>query len=130
MVSSPELAQSLLCNKKSVSFYPFHIAFTNRALGARQEVKNVVAYNGGDNRYMQTIHHEMSSALAIGPSLHETNRCVVNSLARYLNSIGTSEKPRELFKWLKTAYTMSVAESFYGPQNPIVDNPGFAQKIW
>ena len=130
VVSSPELAQSLLCNTKSVSFYPFHIAFTNRALGARQEIKDIVAYNGADNRYMQAIHQEMYSALAMGPSLLETNRRLINSLARYLNAIGTSDESRELFDWMKIAYTLSLAESFYGPQNPIVENPAFVKNIW
>ncbi|KAF8857394.1 cytochrome P450 [Acephala macrosclerotiorum] len=130
VVSSPELAQSLLCNTKSLSFYPFYIAFTDRALGARQEIKDIVAENEGNNRYNANLYHEMYAALALGPPILETNRRVGNSLAAFLNPIGTSEQPRRLFDWVKTAYTVATAESFYGARNPISENPELVKSVW
>jgi hypothetical protein len=44
--------------------------------------------------------------------------------------IDTVEEPRTLFDWMKAAYTLSLAESFYGPDNPIRDNPSLIKNIW
>ncbi|KAH9212810.1 cytochrome P450, partial [Leptodontidium sp. 2 PMI_412] len=130
VINTPEFIQGILGNTKSASFYPFHIAFTNRALGARQEIKDIVAHNGADNRYMKAIHHEMYNALQLGPNLVETNRRVVNSFSQYFNDIDTSPQSRKLFDWIKLVYTMSLADSFYGPENPIRENPQFVKHIW
>ncbi|KAL5330525.1 hypothetical protein ACEPPN_000042 [Leptodophora sp. 'Broadleaf-Isolate-01'] len=130
VINTPEFIQGILGNTKSASFYPFHIAFTNRALGARQEIKDIVAHNGADNRYMKAIHHEMYNALQLGPNLVETNRRVVHSFSQYFNDIDTSPQSRKLFDWIKLVYTMSLADSFYGPENPIRENPQFVKHIW
>lgn len=97
VIQTPEYIQAILGNKTSVSFYPFHIALTNRALGARQNVKDVVAYNGADNGYMKAIHEAIHSALQMGPSLAETKRRVLNSMVQYINDIGVSPQPQNLF---------------------------------
>lgn len=79
---------------------------------------------------MRDIHQAMYSALAMGPSLLETNTRLLSSLARYLNAIDTANDPRQLFDWMKSAYTLSFAEAFYGPENPIAENPKFVKSIW
>jgi hypothetical protein len=109
---------------------PFYIAFTNRALGARQLIKDTVAENAGDNPYMNDVHYEMYNALSQGPALVESNRRMLNALTRCLNTIGTLAEPRELFEWIKFEYTIALAETFYGPENPVSENPAFVQHIW
>ena len=89
---------------------PFHIAYTNRAVGARQEIKGMVAENAGENSYNQSLHHEMYSALAQGTTLVETNRRMTNHLAGYFNDIGTSFEPRDLYRWIRDAYTLGFVD--------------------
>lgn len=72
----------------------------------------------------------MYASLALRPPILETNRHVGDSLSAFLNTIGTSEEPRKLLDWMKTAYTVTTAKSFYGVRNPIVDNPELVKSVW
>jgi hypothetical protein len=79
---------------------------------------------------MNAIHQGMHSSLAYGPSLTETNRRILTSMANYVNDISTTEKACELFQWMKHVYTIGLAEGLYGLDNPITNNPSYVQHIW
>lgn len=129
VATSPDLIRTLYGTTKSLSFFPFTVAFTERVLGARKYVIDALSANGSDNEYMHGIHGAYS-ALSPGPDLIETNRRALNSLADEFNTIGTFDQSKELLQWMRTSYAISLSKAFYGPDNPILDNPSFIQLIW
>jgi hypothetical protein len=84
----------------------------------------------GDSCYMTDLHQEMYASLAHGPSLLETNARVLNYLAKSLNAIHSEPTRHQLFRWLRNEYTMASAETLYGKENPVSDDPSLIQSIW
>lgn len=79
---------------------------------------------------MTDLHQEMHSSLAQGPNLLETNARVLNCLAKSLNVIGITAHKQPLFRWLRDEYTVASAETLYGAQNPVSEDPSLIRSIW
>jgi hypothetical protein len=79
---------------------------------------------------MNDLHRETHAALGLGPASLETNRRILNGMTSYLNEIGTSGNSLQLFDWIRTAYTLVSAATFYGEVNPLSENPVLAKLLW
>lgn len=84
----------------------------------------------GESAYLIDLHTAMYGALALGPSLLDTNKKVLNSIAGYLNGFGTQNQPRSLYSWLKVLYTMSSAHALYGANNPFTYDLALVEYVW
>jgi hypothetical protein len=78
---------------------------------------------------MNDLHHDTYTTLA-GPAALETNTRILNGMAQYLNDISTFQKSLKLFDWIKTAYTVVTADTFFGKVNPIAENPDLVKLLW
>jgi hypothetical protein len=84
---------------------------------------------GGEN-YLSAIHQSMYQAMAPGQSLLEMNSRVLNTMARYLDQIGTDKKTQSLYQWVKDMITLATADALYGAKNPISDDKKLIDCLW
>lgn len=107
--------------------------FSRKALGGSKKTMAIMEHvptEKGESAYLIDLHTAMYGALALGPSLLETNKRVLDSLVGYLNQIQPQGQDQGLYSWLKVLYTMSSAEALYGPGNPFSLDPSLVDNVW
>jgi hypothetical protein len=132
IIASPNLAQAAFRNSKEIDFDTVKLNASCKALAFDQHATDIICYEPkkGENSYILDLHQEMYAALAQGPSLLQTNARVLNCLTKSLNAVGTTQQPKNLFRWMRDFYTVGSAEALYGPQNPISENHNLIQPVW
>jgi hypothetical protein len=124
--------QAAFRNSKEIDFETVKQTASCKALALDKHATDIICYEPkkGESSYMLELHQEMYAALAQGPSLLQTNTRVLNCLAKSLNSVGTNQQSKALFRWLRDFYTVGSAEALYGSQNPISEDRSLIQPVW
>lgn len=79
---------------------------------------------------MNDMHRDTHAALALGPAIFESNARMLNGIAQHLNNIEVSGRSISLFDWIRNAYTVVTAETFYGKVNPVSENSNLVKLLW
>ncbi|KAK2628797.1 hypothetical protein QTJ16_001900 [Diplocarpon rosae] len=133
IISSPALVQAAFRASKTVDFEIIKATASCRAVNFSKQTTAIVQAPPdparGNSNYMLDLHREMYGAL-MGEGLLETNAKLLNCLAAALNRIGSGWEEKQLFRWLRTFYSVASAEALYGASNPIQADEKLVPMIW
>lgn len=132
IISSPELTQAAYRSSKDISFDALVKSLSVKLTGVDQTGIDIVQIEPpkGEACYYTDLHRESAAALAKGPALLNTNRRVLNHLARDLAQIDKNSDTRPLFLWMRDVFTTASAEMLYGAENPVSKDHKFIQNSW
>ncbi|PBP21115.1 prostacyclin synthase [Diplocarpon rosae] len=133
IISSPALVQAAFRASKTVDFEIIKATASCRAVNFSKQTTAIVQAPPdparGNSNYMLDLHREMYGAL-MGEDLLETNAKLLNCLAAALNRVGSGWEEKQLFRWLRTFYSVASAEALYGASNPIQADEKLVPMIW
>ncbi|KAI0434247.1 cytochrome P450 [Xylaria sp. FL1042] len=142
IVTDPSLAAAVQRASKVLSFTPIIPEVTERVLGldkATMEItrKNLDPGPGDERGFLADIQDMVYAWFGPGSYLNEITlnaaRELRNEVLAFADSQKTNlspEKPTDLLAWVRHLVTVSTANYFYGPQNPIALNPDLEGYFW
>jgi len=141
-VTEPSLAAAVQRASKALSFTPIIPEVTERVLGLDKATMEITRRNldpgpADERGFLADIQNMVYAWLGPGDYLNEISLDAARELRRELLSFATSletcpspQEPVDLIEWVRHLVTMSTAEYFYGPQNPIALDPGLEECFW
>ncbi|KAL8709343.1 MAG: hypothetical protein Q9220_005936 [cf. Caloplaca sp. 1 TL-2023] len=136
VVNSPDLISAVQKNAKVLSFNPF-VSFMSPKIfdcgeeGMRAINENIDGEKGPWGLLVDTSRG-MHNALAPSDSLDWMTRTMLDKMQSFIDPLEAGEKGMEidLYKWVRTAFTVSSTEAVYGPKNPFNHIPGLEDAFW
>ncbi|KAL8717337.1 MAG: hypothetical protein Q9225_005412 [Loekoesia sp. 1 TL-2023] len=136
VVNSPDLIAAVQKNAKVLSFNPFVSFMSPRIFGVGEEAMVIINENidgeKGNWGLLPDISRGMHNALAPSESLDWMTRTMLTKMMEYVDPLGASKDGTEtnLYKWIRTAFTVSSTEAVYGPKNPFNHQPELEDVFW
>ncbi|KAJ5052352.1 uncharacterized protein L3040_002103 [Drepanopeziza brunnea f. sp. 'multigermtubi'] len=119
IITSPELAQSVFRNAKTLSFDPITTSVSKRVF---QMTKRQVDL-------LQATYRVMHATMQPGRSLFQTNAVALTRFASFLDEVDAVGETVDLYDWLQHRFTIATAEALYGASNPISQNSAMIQSL-
>ncbi|KAI4203833.1 MAG: hypothetical protein LQ346_001710 [Caloplaca aetnensis] len=136
VVNSPDLIQAVQKNAKTLTFHPFVSFMSPRIFGCEKKASDIISDNIDGERgnwgLLPDVTRDMQTALMPGESLNWMTRTMLTKLVEYLDALAVNEDGTEicLYKWVRTAFTVSSTEAAYGPKNPFNHQPELEAAFW
>ncbi|KAL8948350.1 MAG: hypothetical protein Q9222_005460 [Ikaeria aurantiellina] len=136
VVNSPDLISAVQKNAKVLSFNPFVSFMSPKIFDCGEEGMRIINENldgeKGPWGLLLDISKGMHNALAPSDSLDWMTRIMLNKMQSFIDPLGAGEKDVEidLYKWVRTAFTVSSTEAIYGPKNPFNHIPDLENAFW
>ncbi|KAL8830239.1 MAG: hypothetical protein Q9170_005822 [Blastenia crenularia] len=136
VVNSPDLISAVQKNAKNLSFNPFVSFVSPRVFGVGEEAMAIINENidgeEGNWGLLADTSRGMHAALAPSESLDWMTRTMLTKMMEYVDALATSKGGEEisLYKWIRTALTVSSTEAAYGPKNPFNHQSALEDAFW
>ncbi|KAI4147283.1 MAG: hypothetical protein L6R39_003169 [Caloplaca ligustica] len=136
VVNSPDLIQAVQRHAKVLTFNPFVSFMSPRIFDCGAEAMRIINENIGGEMgnwgLLPDTSRGMHNALAPSESLDWMTRTMLSKFMEYLNPLAASKDGTEidLYKWVRTAFTVASTEAAYGPKNPFNHQPELEDAFW
>ncbi|KAI4087254.1 MAG: hypothetical protein LQ344_006937 [Seirophora lacunosa] len=133
VVNSPDLIQAVQKHAKALSFNPFVSFMSPRIFGCGKEATALINENiDGNWGYLSETAIGMHAALAPSESLDWMTKTMLDKLMDFVDPLAASKSGTELnlYKWVRSVFTVSSTEATYGPKNPFNHVPDLEDAFW
>ncbi|KAK1244673.1 hypothetical protein MKX07_003472 [Trichoderma sp. CBMAI-0711] len=143
VVTEPSLAASVQRNTKTLSMTPLLPEITKRVLGLDQKTYHVISQNldpepGEPRGFFADVHDWVYTSFGPGDYVNALSCEAVQELCFQLletidettGATGSVPGPVDLLAWVRHMVTVGTAKAFFGPHNPIAEEPDLAQDFW
>ncbi|KAL7811470.1 cytochrome P450 [Trichoderma aethiopicum] len=139
VVTEPSLAASVQRNTKSLSMTPLLPEITKRVLGLDKKTYHVISQNldpepGAPRGFFADIHDWVYTTFGPGEYVNtlscEAAQELCFQLRATVDATGPVPGPVDLLAWVRHMVTVGTAKAFFGPHNPIAEEPDLAQDFW
>ncbi|KAL8662900.1 MAG: hypothetical protein Q9202_004322 [Teloschistes flavicans] len=136
VVNSPDLISAVQKDAKNLTFGPFVSWMSPRIFDVGDEAMAAINENTDGTKGMYGLLPEitrgMHNALAPSTSLDWMTKTMLTKLGEYVDPLGAGPDGIEidLFKWVRTAFTVASTEAAYGPKNPFNHKPNLEDDFW
>lgn len=139
VVTEPSLAASVQRNTKSLSMTPLLPEITKRVLGLDKKTYHVISQNldpepGAPRGFFADIHDWVYTSFGPGEYVNtlscEAAQELCFQLRATVDATGPVPGPVDLLAWVRHMVTVGTAKAFFGPHNPIAEEPDLAQDFW
>ncbi|KAI1268012.1 cytochrome P450 [Xylariaceae sp. FL1019] len=142
IVTEPSLAAAVQRASKVLSFTPIIPEVTQRVLGLDDATNEIARRNmdpgpGDERGFLADIQDMVYAYFGPGDYLNEISLDAARELKDQVMAFIASaeekpgnQKPVDLLQWVRHMVTVSTANYFYGPQNPMVLDPSLEDAFW
>jgi cytochrome P450 len=144
VVADPALAASVQKAPKTLTFQPLVPEITRRILGLDQEAAAIarkdIEVHGAGAGLIPEVQDMVFASLAPSDTLNELTNASLREITIEVDkyrceleaSVASGSMPPavDLLLWTRHIITFMSARAFYGPKNPIDDNPALESGFW
>lgn len=133
IVTDPSLAASVQRASKVLSFAPLVPPIIQRVAGFDDRTIRLMK-SDMEHGYIQTVQDTVHARLGQGQYLDEVTLKACNEFLRRLENfsdeLASGAKPIDFLHFIKNLVAVSTAAFFYGPNNPVEQDPSLADQFW
>lgn len=142
IVTEPSLAAAVQRASKVLSFTPIIPEVTERVLGLDKATMDITRKNldpgpGDERGFLADIQDMVYASFGPGSYLNEISLDAAREMRNEVHAFAISQEghhnlkqPIDLLNWVRHFVTVSTAKYFYGPQNPIAQDPKLEEHFW
>ncbi|KAL7946538.1 cytochrome P450 [Trichoderma barbatum] len=142
VVTEPSLAASVQRNTKTLSMSPLLPEITKRVLGLDEATYRVIGQNldpepGEPRGFFADVHDWVYTSFGPGEYVNtlscEAAQELCLQLLQAIGSLGEAGRapePVDLLAWIRHLVTVGTAKFFFGPHNPIAEEPDLEHDFW
>jgi hypothetical protein len=130
VVNTPELVSIIQRNSKTLSPYPFIVAYLQPLLGLDDSTLAIIQYNMySRDSYAHEVHSMHQQTISPGATLNQMQNRAFEELAGLLNKV---HKPvtMSIYSWVKDIFMEFNTSAVWGLENPFTVDPTFATAFW
>ena len=132
VITDPNLAQVAI-RHKNFSFDPIGQGLGAMLEGLTQDslkAMNAESTNENENNYSQDNNKMTHESLKRGPQLDKVVFRALRKISNGLDGIGPRYEEINLFLWMRDIFTSAITYSFFGSNDPFLQDPTLVQSFW